>query len=848
MTKRLGMVAAIIISYVLSAAAVQAGDGFEVSLLRSTPREIVLEFTLEDYTLKHVEKGGATYTEVLFPGKVTTKKKGFAELPFVHASVALPSSGDLRISVEPGSATEIPLTYPMLPSRGVIYRNQKPADIPYEMAPSSRTGRWYPEKVATASEPYILRDVRGTDIHVYPFRTHGAKNILKVYHSVIVTLSTGSGEGANALSSPMRSVAPEMEAIYRDMFINYVPATRSIGEAGELLVIHTPRDASAIAPYVAWKRQKGITVHTLEVSAGSLVKNSISQFYASHPSLLYVQLVGDWADIKSELGTSANAPTDPMLGCVAGSDYYPDLIIGRFSAQSASDVTVQVNKTVGYEKNPQLSGSWYPTALGIGSGEGSGNGDDGEADYQHVDVIKEYKLLPSTYTTVNEVYQSGSASSVSGYVNGGLSLINYTGHGSHTSWGTTGFSNSYISSLTNGSQLPVIISVACVNGEFHNGGDCFAESWLKKSGGGAVATVMATINQPWTPPMRGQDYMNDLLVGGYDYTTNPGSGTSTTEGRSTFGSLVFNGLILMYAESATSSDLDTLKTWTIFGDASLQVRTEAPLSLSLSATSAQANTPFDCVVTSGGSPVPGALVALYQQGTLFKAITDASGAVSISHTITAGEYTLAVTGKNLETKFYTRNMGGSANQPPEASFSTAVTNLTATFTDTSQDSDGSIDSRQWDFGDGTSSTAINPAHTYAAAGSYLVTLTVTDDDGASDQGTASVTVTTPDTVPVLQNGVAVTNLSAAQGDWLYYKIIIPAGVSSLTMEISGGSGDGDLYTLFGAKPDTSTYDCRPYLWGNNETCTVSTPASGTYYMGIRGYSAFSGLSLTASFN
>ena len=84
-----------------------------------------------------------------------------------------------------------------------------------------------------------------------------------------------------------------------------------------------------------------------------------------------------------------------------------------------------------------------------------------------------------------------------------------------------------------------------------------------------------------------------------------------------------------------------------------------------------------------------------------------------------------------------------SNTPPVANFSHGTSGLTANFTDSSTDSDGTIASRSWNFGDGTTSTATNPSHTYAAAGTYNVTLTVTDNGGAVSAVTKPVTVTTP---------------------------------------------------------------------------------------------------------
>ncbi len=99
----------------------------------------------------------------------------------------------------------------------------------------------------------------------------------------------------------------------------------------------------------------------------------------------------------------------------------------------------------------------------------------------------------------------------------------------------------------------------------------------------------------------------------------------------------------------------------------------------------------------------------------------------------------------------------------------------------------------------------------------------------------------------LQDGVAVTGLSASSGSSLNYTVKVPSGASSLVVTTSGGSGDADLYVRFGSAPTDSAYDCRPYKNGNNESCTFNSPQAGTYYVRVKAYSTFSGLSLKADY-
>ncbi|MFY0407064.1 PKD domain-containing protein [Solicola sp. PLA-1-18] len=92
------------------------------------------------------------------------------------------------------------------------------------------------------------------------------------------------------------------------------------------------------------------------------------------------------------------------------------------------------------------------------------------------------------------------------------------------------------------------------------------------------------------------------------------------------------------------------------------------------------------------------------------------------------------------------------NQPPAASFTSSCAALDCTFDGRgSSDTDGTIASYAWDFGDGDSGTGAMPSHTYAGAGTYTARLTVTDDDGATGTTTRTVTVAAGAT-PIAQDG------------------------------------------------------------------------------------------------
>lgn len=114
--------------------------------------------------------------------------------------------------------------------------------------------------------------------------------------------------------------------------------------------------------------------------------------------------------------------------------------------------------------------------------------------------------------------------------------------------------------------------------------------------------------------------------------------------------------------------------------------------------------------------------------------------------------------------------------------------------------------------------------------------------GVSCSGT-----TPPPTATPLTSGVPVSGISLAKGASKLYSINVPAGRTTLTVKLAGGSGDGDLYVKRGSAPTTSSYDKRSIGSTNSETITFSAPTAGTYYVLVSAYATVTSTTLTATY-
>jgi hypothetical protein len=556
-----------------------------LSVIQSTEQSTTLQYSFSEFSLNSLTAGTETFHVIGLGNTAPLMEAGAPEVRITAGSLIIPDNGQMGIEIIHANYQEF-TNINLIPSKGNLYRDINPSDIAYVKGNLYNTDKFYPGEIATLRDPYILRDFRGQTVLFQPFQYNPVTRTLRVYYDITLQVSREASGGLNTFDrgSKPASISEEFHHIYNRHFLNfealgmnYIP----VGEEGKMLVISHGAFMPEMTDFVNWKNAKGIPCEMVNVSSigttAAAIKTYVTNYYNTQ-GLTYLLLVGDAAQIPTNTLTAGHS--DNAYAYILGNDHYPEFFVGRFSAETVAHVNTQVVRTLSYEMNPDTTGGWLKKSMGIASLEGPG--DDNELDYEHIRNMQT-DLLGFTYNVNLEFFEGSqggndapgnpTATMVQNAVDDGAGIILYTGHGSNTSWGTSGFSNTNIGNLSNYNKWPFIWAVACVNGNFV-GTTCFAEAWLRalKSDQptGAIAIFASTINQSWNPPMEGQDEMVDILVESYPANI-----------KRTFGGLSIHGCMKMNDTYGGAGD-EMTDTWTVFGDPSVQVFTSTPLPLTAS--------------------------------------------------------------------------------------------------------------------------------------------------------------------------------------------------------------------------------------------------------------------------
>jgi len=782
---------------------------------------IELNFEINEFEESCVIIDNKEYSKIFIGEESNLLMQGKPDIPNVCRSILIPDTAKMEIDLIDSSYIEYENLL-IAPSKGNLPRTINPDEVPYEFDEIYNKDEWFPGDIAKLREPYIIRDYRGQVVEIYPIQYNPVKKLLRFYTNIDVKVYENGIDDVNIINREKLpfSVDSDFKLIYQNHFINFGKQERydPVSEQGNMLIITYDGFWNTMLPFYQWKNMKGIPTEMVNVSTigdANAIKNYIANYYDDF-GLTFVLLVGDAEQVPSlYISQYTSSASDPSYSYIVGDDNYQDLFVGRFSAQNIEQLQTQVERSIEYEKYPQQSAEWYHKGTGIASNQGPG--DDGEYDDEHIDNIRE-DLLGYTYTEVDQIYDpQGTSQMVTEALNEGRSIINYCGHGSPTSWGSTGFSNNDINNLQNDNMLPFICSVACNNGQFDDYDSCFAEAWLRATNvgepTGAIGIFASTQSQSWNPPMDAQDEIVDILIETYSYNI-----------RRSYGALCYEGTMHMMDEYG-STCYDETDTWTVFGDPSLQVRTDIPEDMEVD---------HDILIPIGAeifeieiSGVENALCAVsYNYGLLGYGYSDETGHAEVVF-FDAVEFMegvdLVVTAYNKNPYFAELQIGDSYPPaiPTMGGPLVGRINKTYEYTAVTTDPEGDQILYKFDWGDGTESdwigpvtsgTSISGSHSWSEIGDYNIKVRAKDIEGAGSKWSEPYTILMD--VPILKVNMrgglfkikaTITNEGVCEADDINWDITLDGGFillgrtsTDIISEIpAGGEVTIESDTIFG---------------------------------------------------
>jgi hypothetical protein len=395
------------------------------------------------------------------------------------------------------------------------------------------------------SNRFTFREMYGFTVAVELVKEdNGLRSVIEELDYTII------GQGSREMPVEIsESFYPLYEALADNFRTSYL-VNLPFKQPAMLIISHTGTIELPTNSFAKWKRARGLevtVVNRTDIAANpgnTDIRNYIINFYQNAENKPdYLLLIGG-ARTGANLPMPAfyagdlNDATDLPYGLIDGDDYFPEILVGRFSVNNSTELATLVNKTIKYERNPYMTETdWMTRSLVV-----AGN-------YSSTPPIPITPVLFSKWL-VNLFYDSGytevdtvfwkpgdplMTQLVVDAVNRGSQFINYRGWGAAMGWHYPLFHISHLENTIAGAKSPIVSSFVCNTGDYANQyhDPSFGEAWMKMgtpaSPNGAVAFIGPSYLHTSTE-------FNNAMSSGFHWGTQ-------VEGIRSFGSAVLRGKI-----------------------------------------------------------------------------------------------------------------------------------------------------------------------------------------------------------------------------------------------------------------------------------------------------------------
>ncbi|TKJ40753.1 hypothetical protein CEE37_07250 [candidate division LCP-89 bacterium B3_LCP] len=647
------------------------GTTWSCQILSSDASGTRLLLECPGFYMQTVQQNGAERTGVFLPDAGVSTVSGMPSLPAIGQLLAIPDDRQPEVIIHE-------VAYQRFQCADLVL-NSSPDGSFSDFADFADSGGLYPDQWAAVQEPGIMKDYRVVPLNLYPVRYDFKQKELMLATRLEVEVRTVSASNVNVKTHHKR-VSEAFEQLYqstlenRSSFNTAAPLVSEGPRGGYVIIIEDDFLANLfLQSFALWKEQLGYQVSIIPLSqAGSTtdeIKETImSEYYGGNVPLDYILLIGDVTGALTIPAFTIIKPTggeqdvtDHPYTCLEGNDYFPDVMIGRLSVSDDFELATALKKNIDYQQNPYISEpDWFEHALVV-----AGNyTDTGIAPITPVwtSIWLQEKLLEHGYTQVDTILYWGETNPgwwgpypgtdlIAASINDGVSLVAYRGWADESGWQFPVFYVEDVNALTNGSKLPVVVSIVCETGNFGDIVDpCFGEAWVRcgspNSPQGGVAFFGPSdlhTNTKWNNAMyagffEGMLEENLYRIGQagtrakfelyYGFPDNTGVGDFAE-----FYFHVYNVL----------GDPELPMWWDVPADISVDVPAEIqPGQQVITATVTNAN----------GGPLGGAYVAFYKEGeVLAGGVAFGDGTVSVEiEPLTEGEVTVTASKQNCKPK------------------------------------------------------------------------------------------------------------------------------------------------------------------------------------------------------